>query len=171
MNVRVLFILLLVSVLLAFTPRFRRIGLTSFAVLVALLLWITIRETQQPDEPSQTSSVRSNSSSTSAATQPRAKIIVMQLDGRGAPWHLKGSVQNVSDSPIQWLSLNMERYDCPTDIAALTDCSLLWQGVHPARLPIAAGATGKIDDSFYSHGPVPTQKGVLRDRIIMADAG
>jgi hypothetical protein len=171
MNVRVLFILLLVSVLLAFTPRFRRIGLTSCALLVALLMWINLRESQQPDEPSQTSSVQSNSSSTAAATQPRAKIIALQLDGRGAPWHLIGRVQNISDSPIQWVRLNIERYDCPTDLAVLTDCNLLWQGEHIARLPIAAGATGKIDESFYSHVPVPAHKGVLRDRILMADAG
>jgi hypothetical protein len=171
MNVRVLFILLLVSVLLAFSPRFRRIGLTSCALLVALLLWINIREAQQPDEPDQTSSTQSNSRSTSAPNQPHAKIIVMQLDGRGAPWHLMGSVQNVSDLSIQWVRLNIERYDCPTDLAALTDCSLLWQGEHIARLPIAAGATDKIDESFYSHVAVPLQKGMLRDRITLVDTG
>jgi len=171
MNVRVLIALLLLSVVLAFMPRFRRAGVTAAALLIALLIWINVREAQLPDEPESTFASQSVSSSSPAVAQPRASFIAIQLDGRGAPWHLTGSVQNVGDKPIAWLRINIERYDCPTDNSALSDCSMMWQGEHIARLAIDSGATGKLDESFYSHVAVPLNKGVVRDRILIADAG
>jgi hypothetical protein len=171
MNVRVLFILLLVSLVLAFTPRFRRVGFTAGALLLVLLVWVNVHEARQPDEVDPVVSEHSSGSSTSIAAVSSANIPTIQLEGRGAPWHLLGSVRNVSSGPIKWLRLSIERYDCPTPDPAISDCSLIWQGEHIVRATIAAGAVSKIDESFYSHVAVPATKGVIRDHIVIADAG
>jgi hypothetical protein len=171
MNVRVLLLLLLVSVVLAFRPRFRRIGLVSSALLVALILWVNIREWQLPDEPEPMIAESSVNNSTATALPPRVDIIAVQLEGRGAPWHLTGSVRNVGEVPVKWLRLHIERYDCPAASTAIADCTLLWQGEHTVRVAIAAGATAKLDESFYSHGAVPQQKGELRDQIAINETG
>lgn len=171
MNVRVLLLLLLVSVVLAFTSRFRRIGLISSALVVALILWVTIRELQAPDELDSPPTEKQTASSSAVTIQPRVDIVAVQLEGRGAPWQLTGSVHNVGEVPVKWFRLHIERYDCDTATTAITDCTLIWQGEHTARMPIAAGATAKLDESFYSHGAVPQQKGVLRDQIVISASG
>jgi hypothetical protein len=171
MNVRVLFILLLISVVLAFTPRFRRIGLIAGTLLLALLLWVNIREAQLPDEPDPVRATHADTSSVSSAVSSRANIIAVQLVGRGAPWHLTGSVQNVGTTPINWLRLSIERYDCPTVDAPVSDCSLQWQGEHILRATIAAGMTSKFDESFYSHVALPATKGMTRDHIVIVGIG
>jgi hypothetical protein len=171
MNVRVLLLLLLTSVVLAFMPRFRRIGLSLCVLWIALLLWVNVREAQLPDEPEPTRGDHTKPNATSSATQSRANIVDMRLEGRGAPWQLTGSVRNDSTSPIAWLRFNIERFDCPAIDSAMSDCRLIWQGEHIARIAITPGASGKLDESFYSHVAVPLQKGVLRDRIEVIDAG
>ena len=171
MNVRVLFILLLISMVLAFTPRFRRTGLIAGTLLLTLLLWVNIREAQLPDEPEPRLTTHADSSSISSTASPSANIVVVQLEGRGAPWHLTGSLQNVGTVPIRWLRLAIERYDCPSADAAVSDCSLQWQGEHIVRITVVAGATGKFDESFYSHVAVPATNGVIRDHIVIAGTG
>ena len=165
MNIRVLFVLLLIGVLLAFTPRFRRVGLVMCVAIAVLLLFITIREAEHPEQDSRPATVQASSSSASIASKPRAQLVGIELAGRGSPWYLRGSVENLSDIPIRSLSLNIERYDCPTSSTPQSECSLLWQGLHVVRTSIAARGKNKIDESFYSHVAVPLQNGVIRDQI------
>lgn len=171
MNVRVLLILLLVSVVLAFMPRFRRIGLALSALWVGLILWATIREMQLPDEAALLPVETQATSPVVPTLQARVDIVAVQLEGRGAPWRLTGKVQNVGEVPVKWFRLHIERYDCATANTELADCTLIWQGEHTARTPIAVGATAKLDESFYSHGSVPMQKGEHRDQIIINASG
>lgn len=166
MNARLLFVLLLVGVLLAFKPRYRRAGLGLCAVVVALLLWVSIREAQTPE---QNSPQPTGSPTAADVGKPRAQLGPMQLEGRGAPWRLHGSVQNISDAPIRSVSLNIARYDCPTTAASQSDCVSMWQGVHVLQVSIKPRGTSNIDESFYSHVAVPLQSGVIRDQISITD--
>ena len=140
-------------------------------MLLVLLLWVNIREAQQADEPVPVIANHADVSPTSIPATPSANIIAVKLDGRGAPWHLTGSVKNISTTPIKWLRLTIERYDCPTSDAPIADCSLQWQGEHIVRATIAADATAKFDESFYSHVAVPATKGVIRDHIMIVGTG
>jgi hypothetical protein len=170
MNVRVLIAFLLVSVVLAFLPRTRRIGLALTALCMALLVWVNIHEARQPDEPEPSIAKRSELPMP-VATPSRINFISVQLSGRGAPWLLSGQLHNTGDVAIKWLRIHIERYDCPTVEAAVSECNSMWQGDHTARLAIPAGASVKVEESFYSHVAVPLVKGVTRDRIAIVDAG
>lgn len=161
MSVRLLFILLIVAVVLAMVPRFRRVGLVLCAVLIACLLWFNVREADSPEPENQPVSVTPAAS----VNKPRAQLGEMRLEGRGAPWRLHGSVQNLSATPIRSVRLNIERYDCPTPDVPLTGCAVMWQGVRELRVPMGALATANIDETFYSHVAVPSQTGMSRDQI------
>lgn len=163
MNIRVLFILLVISVLLTFSKRLRTAGLALSAVIGSLLLWFTVQQTLTVQTPE--AAVASVASSTSVITELPVPTINLRLDGNGAPWRLVGNIQNTASVARRSVSLNLERFDCPTSDTGLADCVLLWQGQHDLRISMPAASTVKVDESFYSHGAVPRLTGVARDRI------
>lgn len=163
MNIRVLFILLVISLLLAFTKRWRMAGLALSAVLASLLLWFTVQQTLTVQSPGAAVGVAAPSAASNAEL-PKP-IVSLRLDGNGAPWHLVGSIQNIAGVAIRSVSLNLERFDCPTVDTDVVDCRLLWQGQHDLRIGAPPASSVKIDESFYSHDPVPHLRGVARDRI------
>ena len=166
MNARFLFILLIISVLMAFSQRHRKVGLSLSVVLTILLLWFAARPPTSKPSPPATSSA---SSAKSAIVEPTARLSDMHLDGDGAPWHLTGSVQNTSAVTLQSLSVHIERWDCPTSEAAQENCEVLWQGTRILRVNLAAGASVKLKEDFYSHDPVTRLLGVARDRFTVVD--
>lgn len=165
MNARVLLILLIISVLLAFSQRYRKVGVGLSVILVVLLLWFSI----QPPPPAQLPTI-SSSSSSSAIPKPSAQLVTMQLDGAGAPWRLTGTVQNTSAQPIRSVTINIERWDCPTADAARETCVLLWQGTRVVHATVPADTSVKVNDSFYSHDPIARLQGVARDLLTITKA-
>lgn len=162
MNIRILLTLLALSLLLAFTRRWRSVGLAASGVLVVLLIWFIV---QQPVTNKELATVTGNRSSSVVQTSRIAPEVVLQLDGNGAPWRLLGTIINPSDALIRSITLTVQRLDCPSADSMDTDCDVVWQGQHTLRVNIAAAKSTKVDDSFYSHEPVPRLKGVPRDRI------
>jgi hypothetical protein len=161
MNIRILLILLAVSLILAFTRRWRIVGLVCSVVLAVLLVWFTV---QQPGTSEESGVFTGSSSSSSAAQTSRiAPVVTLQLEGNGAPWRVRGSVVNPGDVVIRSITLQVERLDCPLAESIDTDCDVVWQAQHAAHEYCCHGI--RIDDSFYSHEPVPRLKGVARDRI------
>lgn len=165
MNIRILLVVLAFSLLLAVTRRWRIVGLVFSAMLVVLLVWFTV---QQPVTSMEPDAITDSSSSSVAARIPRiAPVVTLQLEGNGAPWRLLGSVVNPGDVSIRSITLKVERLDCPSVESIDADCDVAWQGQHTLRMNIAATKSVRIDDSFYSHEPVPRLEGVARDRIIV----
>lgn len=162
MNARILIILLVVSVLLAFTQRYRKAGLGSSAVLVLLLLWFSIR---QPTDELPVDMGTASPPIVPAVAKPVAQLLDMQLDGNGAPWHLSGKVQNSSKVDVRSVNVNIERFDCPAPDALQADCQLLWQGARVLHVNIPVEGSARVDESFYSRTPVSRANGVVRDRI------
>lgn len=165
MNIRVLFILLVLSILLAFIPRYRRPSLIISVVLLLLLAWVGSRmpTTKEIDVAESTSNV------SSISARPAAQFQSITLEGNGAPWRLAGTVQNISTVMMRSLSVNIERFDCPSAETPLSNCTLQWQGVHVLRSDVQPTAIVKVDDSFYSHDPVPRITGIARDRFTITD--
>ncbi len=163
MNIRILLILLAISLLLAFTRRWRIPGMVSSAVLVVLLVWFTVNQ-PATTRASGFSATPVASSSVSRALLP-LPLANLQLEGNGAPWRLSGSVANPGEAPIRSVTLRVERLDCPSADAAESDCILVWRGQHTLRTRVDAKHSTKIDDNFYSHDAVPRLKGVARDYI------
>lgn len=163
MNIRILFILLVISLLLTLSKRLRTAGLALSAVLGSLLLWFTVQQTLTVQTPE--AAVDGVASSAASVTALPIPTINLRLDGSGAPWRLIGNIQNTANVALHSVSLNLERFDCPTSDTDLADCMLLWQGQHDLRIGMPALGTAKIEESFYSHGAVPRLSGVARDRI------
>jgi hypothetical protein len=166
MNIRVILILLAISVLLAYTPRWRKVGLCTSAVLVLLLVWFTVK---QPVVENQNTRAPTSSASSAAQVSRLAPTVNLRLDGSGAPWRLSGTIINQSDMPIRSITLQVDRLDCPAAISAEIDCTSVWRGRHTLRMRIAANATVKINESFYSHEPTPRLTGMARDHIGVID--
>jgi len=161
MNARVLFILLIITALLAFSQRYRKVGVALSVVLVVLLLWLAV----EPQPQTQPPPVARSSTSSAATTKPSAQLVAMQLDGTGAPWRLTGTIENTSEQTIRSVSIHIERWDCPTVEAAQEACVSLWQGTRVVRANVPAGASVKVNDSFYSHDSVARLQGLARDRL------
>jgi hypothetical protein len=163
MNARVLFLLLAVAILLAFTRRFRKVGLIMSCVLLLMLFWFSARMVNESGSASNTAS--SSASSAAAIARPAAQLSALKLTGNGAPWQLTGTVQNISASTIHSLTINIQRFDCPNATAPPSDCVLLWQGSHVPRVTLASGASTRLDERFYSHEEIPRLRGVARDQV------
>lgn len=165
MNIRVLLVLLAMTLLLACTPRWRKAGLIASGVLAALLIWFTVKQPMSQQE----TAVPASSASSPAQVARVPPMVTLRLEGNGAPWRIAGSIVNSSDAPIRSLTLQVERLDCPATDSQEMDCTAVWRGQHTLRMRIAANASTKIDESFYSHEPVPRLKGMARDRISVID--
>jgi hypothetical protein len=163
MNARVLFILLVIALLLAFSHRYRQLGLGLSGVLLLLLAWSFTHLEHENIQPANTSAGNSSSRSTAVPAQ----LSAMKLAGNGAPWQLTGSVQNTGSTAIRALTLSIERVDCAADSVAQADCAVVWRGTHVARIDLAAGASAKLDERFYSHEELPRLQGVARDHITL----
>jgi hypothetical protein len=173
MNARLLFILLIASVLLAFTAKFRRVGVVLSVVLLLLLSWFNIapptgvRGAKSPSASS-SNSLSSKSSPVINLSADTVKLIDMQLSGSGAPWQLTGRAHNANiELVIRAFTLRFTRLDCPTITAVAEDCTRNWQGEHTVRLQLAPAATQKVDEAIWSHEAVPRLKGVARVDIVV----
>jgi hypothetical protein len=178
MNARLLFILLIFSVLLAFTAKFRRVGIVLSVVLLLLLIGFNITSTtavndgKPSTQPSTMTAAKIQSPSRATVSLPIATVQLtdMQLNGSGAPWQLSGRVSNADhESVIKSFTLRVTRLDCPTTLVASADCSLNWQGEHTVHMQLAPNATQSIDEAIWSHDAVPRLKGVARFDIVVTD--
>lgn len=175
MNARLLFILLIITVLLAFTAKFRRLGVVLSGVLLLLLIWFNVAP------PAAVKDERAaNGRTLTVASLPSPVIINLpastlqlldiQLTGDGAPWQLKARVRNTnSDAAIKSFTLQITRFDCPTISAASVDCSLNWHGDHTVRVLMPAAATQMIDETIWSHDTPPRVQGVSRTEVVVTN--
>ncbi|MGD9841737.1 MAG: hypothetical protein AB7F79_01535 [Steroidobacteraceae bacterium] len=169
MNARVLLILLMITVLLALTKRYRRIGVPLSVVLMGLILWQTVNSVSGSSQ-AVTDSL-STSSVSSIVTLPASAVQLshMILSGNGAPWRLSGEVTNTATIDIGAVKILITRRTCDTAETELTKCKVLWQGEHTQRIKLAAGASQSFEADDWSHTPVPRQVGVLRDQFEVID--
>lgn len=166
MNARLLFILLAISLVLAFTRRYRKLGFSLSAVLLLLLVWFTVHQPQTMSEPA----VRSSSSAVASMPVTSVQLLDLRLSGDGAPWLLSGSLLNVSAAALKSIELQIVRWDCPTATSPISECQMLWQGQHIIRKPLMAGGNAKLDERFYSHESAPRPQGVTRDQFTVTAA-
>lgn len=173
MNARLLFSLLVISVALAFSARFRRVGIALSVIVAALLIWFNVSPTKTSHYIGATNPLTSSSSTgpvTAGLSPANVELVDLQLSGNGAPWQLQGKVRNVGSALITMFTLRVTRLDCPSDDAAPNDCTLNWQGEPTLHVRLAAGATQVIDEAVWSHDAVPRLKGVARVNFMMLAA-
>ena len=163
MNARALLFLLIITMLLALTRRYRRVGVSLGVVLVALIFWQTLSSVSGP-APAVTDAPK-NSSGLSAVVIPLDSLSLshMELKGTGAPWHLSGEVTNSGSVAVNAVKLLLIRRSCSSATTDSGECKILWQGEHTLRVSLPAGASQSFEESVWSHTPVATPAGVIRD--------
>lgn len=163
MNARALLFLLIVTMLLALTRRYRRIGVSLGVVLVALILWQTLSSVSGPVPA--VIDVPASSGSASVVTIPLESLSLshMELNGTGAPWHLSGELTNNGLLAVNAVKLLLIRRSCSSASTDSGECKILWQGEHTLRIKLPAGASQSFEESVWSHTPIATPSGVIRD--------
>lgn len=167
MNARVLFVLLVMCVALAFTARFRRVGIVLSVVVTLLLIWFSVN----PSERSR-NDVRHELSRTIGAPAQRQveslpldsiELLNPQLNGNGAPWQLSVNARNTTrDHVVTNVTVGIKRFDCPRADTPIAECMLNWQGEPTLHARLEPGATRVVNESFWSHDSVTRLTGVAR---------
>lgn len=165
MNARTLLILLLVTLVLVFIPRYRRIGIALSVPLLLLVIW------QSLSSLADSSTVQLPQATHQAAPQITQVPVEMlrleqaELTGTGAPWRLTAVLVNASDMTVNAVELKIERFSCTTATTAFEQCALVWQGRQNLLIKLEPGQRNAIDIPMWSHNPVRLPKGVVRDRF------
>ena len=164
MNARALLLLLLLTVALALTPRYRRVGLILSAVLIVLMGWQLLAPTASHlSKPP--ANVVSNPVQASALPIEQVQLTSAVLSGDGAPWRLAGVLTNHAKVMVREVQLLIVRRSCDLPDQAFDQCLLVWQGEHTLQIKIPTGTTQSFEASVWSHDSVPKPAGVVRDQI------
>lgn len=170
MNARALLIFLLMTVLLGFSQRFRRLGVALSAVVVVLIIWQSLSSVATfstlPSKPVQVSETKR----VITLRVDSLQLNNMKLVGSGAPWHLLGKLINTSDKTVSEVKIRVGRYSCNSVDQATSMCKVLWQGEYTLRSKLIAGASESIDVDLWSHSPVVPQAGAVRDTFEVVSA-
>ena len=164
MNARALLLLLMLTVALALTPRYRREGLILSAVLIVLMgwqLWVPTASNLRTPQ----ASVASTPSQAVALPTEQIQLTSPVLTGDGAPWRLAGTLTNHAQSMLREVRLLIVRRSCSLPDQAFDQCLLVWQGEHTLQIKIPTGATQSFEVSVWSHDSVPKPVGLVRDQI------
>lgn len=163
MNARLLYVLLVLSVALAFSARFRRAGIALSAILVVLIAWVNVRS-DRAVAPVVNPATPASASAANVKTLPvsAVELIDPQLTGTGAPWQVSGRARNGSNATVNQFTLRVTRFDCPNDNAAADDCTVNWQGERTVHLRLPPQAIKTFNEALWSHDPAPRIVGGVR---------
>ena len=171
MNARALLLLLLLTVALALTPRYRRLGLILSAVLIVLMGWQLLVPTSSTV---QTLPVQSTANTAQVTVIPPQQVQLnsVTLSGNGAPWQLVGSLTNQASVGLREVKLQIVRRSCESEAQPFDECRLVWQGEHTLQVKTPSGARQAFDVNVWSHDSVPKPAGLVRDQIqVVAASG
>ncbi len=163
MNIRILFLLLLISALLSLSNRHRKIAALLACASLVLLLWTLFQQSRPL--PVKSMAATKSSISSSAQSSIYLPAVSLRLQGNGAPWKLRGEVRNDAEKTLQVIRLRITRLSCPTADSVNSVCTPLWSGTHDLRINLPANTTRQVDESFYSHDAVIRATGIVRDNI------
>ncbi len=170
-------ILATIFILIAFAvPRLRPIGIIGCVLLGAMLLWGVIERLRggNPDEPV----VQQRGRPTSPATvlQPIAldEVVVdnLELTGGGAPFELRGRIENKSEVLLRSVTVLVTRRECFEGALDPSGCVVQWQDRHWVPLSVPPEQTRDFAISVWMRGAAPRARGTLKDSFeVVAAAG
>jgi hypothetical protein len=90
----------------------------------------------------------------------------LELAGGGAPFELRGHVQNLSvDTRIRSLTLRVIRRDCYEGALDPSGCVVVWQDQHWIALSVPPNSARDFESSFYARTPVSRVRGTIKDEF------
>ena len=107
----------------------------------------------------------------SAVPLDSIKVEELRLTGSGAPFELRGVIQNSStDTRLRSLTLQIVRRDCFEGALDPSGCVVIWRDQHWVQADVPPAGERRFAASFYAHTNVPRPRGTLKDefRLIAA---
>lgn len=158
-------------------PRYRPVGIIGCVLLGAMLTWGVIQRLRAPPDDDQPQvQQRGRPASPAAALQVIAPDQVHvdnpKLSGSGAPFELRGRIENKSDALLKSVTLLVTRQDCFEGALDPTGCAVLWQDRHWIPIAIPPGEARDFSSSVWMRGAAPGGRGTLKDSFeVVAASG
>lgn len=99
------------------------------------------------------------------------KVDELKLSGGGAPFELRGHIQNLSaDTHIRSVTLRVVRRDCYEGALDPSGCVVVWQDQHWISVNVPPDSERSFAASFYARTPVSRLRGTLKDEFRLVAA-
>lgn len=171
-------ILATVFILIALVvPRFRPIGVVGCIILGAMLAWGVVQRMRGNSDAEQAQVQQRGRPSSPAATlraiaPDRVAVHDLQLIGTGAPFELRGRIENNSDALLKSVTILIIRRDCFDGALDPTGCAVLWQDRHWVSLAIPPTQSRDFSSSIWMRGGAPGGRGTIKNSFeVVAAAG
>ena len=158
-------------------PRYRPVGVIGCVLLGAMLTWGVVQRLRAPPDDDQPQvQQRGRPTSPAAAVQVIALDQVLvenaKLSGGGAPFELRGRIENKSDALLKSITLLVTRRDCFEGALDPTGCAVLWQDRHWISIAIPPGESRDFSNAVWMRGAAPRERGVVKDTFeVVAASG
>lgn len=157
-------------------PRLRPVGVIGCVLLGAMLTWGVIQRLRgtadDADEPKVQQ--RGRPMSPAAVVQVIAPELVqvedVKLTGSGAPFELRGRIENRSDALLKSITLQVMRRDCFDGALDPSGCAVLWQDRHWIPVAIPPGQSREFSSSVWMRGAAPGGRGTVQDSFTVVAA-
>jgi hypothetical protein len=145
-------------------------GMVLAGLLVFGLMYRLGREAS-PDPEGMRGQPSSPAAAIAAISLDAIKIEGLRLTGSGAPFELRGVVQNTAAGHrIRSLTLRIARRDCFEGSLDPSGCAVIWQDRHWMAVDVPPESERKFATSFYAHTTVPRPRGTIEDEFVLLAA-
>jgi hypothetical protein len=157
-------------------PRLRPVGVIGCIVLGAMLLWGVIERLRGGNQDEPIVQQRGRPTSPAAVLQTISPDLVvvdsLRLTGGGAPFELRGRIENKSDALLRSVTVLVTRRDCFEGALDPSGCVVLWQDRHWMRVTVPPEETRDFSSSVWMRGAAPRPRGILKDSFeVVAASG
>jgi hypothetical protein len=162
-------LILLLTVTISNRGVVRIIGGIALAAL--LVVGVAQRLSHRPAPESERGKPASPAAVVSAVPLDDIKVEELKLTGSGAPFELRGVIQNSSTATrLRSITLQIVRRDCFEGALDPSGCIVIWRDQHWVQADVPPQGERRFAGSFYAHTNVPRPRGTLKDefRVIAA---
>lgn len=149
----------------------RVIGGVLLAGLIVFGVVLRLANAPGPDAESTRGKPSAPVSAVNAIPVETIKVGELKLSGGGAPFELRGVVQNLStDTRVRSITLRVIRRDCYEGALDPTGCVVVWQDQHWIPVNVPPESERKFATSFFARTPVSRLRGALKDEFRLVAA-
>ncbi|GFE87865.1 hypothetical protein [Steroidobacter agaridevorans] len=158
-------------------PRYRPVGIVGCVLLGAMLTWAVVQRLRVPaDDDGPQVQQRGRPTSPAAVLQiimpDQVRVDDLTMSGGGAPFELRGRIENKSEALLKSITLLVTRRDCYEGALDPTGCAVVWQDKHWISIVVPPGESRDFSSQVWMRGAAPRVRGTLKDSFeIVAASG